>query len=207
MSDRQRKINHAIHRREPLSAARVREIALDPASVDVQVLITGKAGLGPETARVLASAAPLVGLECLGLDDNPIGDEGLASLAGSPLIAGLKRLFVSRCEIGAAGIAALANAMPPKLRQLVLDENPALNSEALSPLARLPALEELSLLGTKIDAAGAIGLLQGSSTLWGMTLWRTGITQRGAEQLREAVRVLGRYVSIVTDYDDRVPEW
>jgi hypothetical protein len=207
MSDRQRKINHAIHRRPPLSAAQVHEIARDPASVDVQVLITGKAGLGLETARVLASAEPLIGLECLGLDDNPIGDEGLTALVSSPLMAGLKRLFVCRCEIGPAGILALANAMPAKLRQLVLDENTALDNEAVAPLARLPALEELSLLGTKIDAAGAIGLLQRSSTLWGMTLWRTGITPSGAEQLREAARTLGRYVSIVTDYDDRLTQW
>ncbi|PRQ08203.1 hypothetical protein [Enhygromyxa salina] len=207
MSDRQRKINHAIHRRAPLSAAQVRAIALDPASTDVQVLITGKAGLGLETAQVLASAEPLIGLECLGLDDNPIGDEGLTALASSPLIAGLKRLFVCRCEIGPAGIIALARAAPPKLRQLVLDDNTALDSEALSPLASLPALEELSLLGTKIDGAGAISLLQGSTTLWGMTLWRTQITLAGAQQLREAARVLGRYVSIVTDFDDHLSAW
>ena len=95
----------------------------------------------------------LPALELLGLNDNPLGDEGLAALVAPPAVAGapptttgglakLKVLGLGQTQIADAGCATLASALDsgalPALQDIILYNIPA--SAASKRAVRRPGL-------------------------------------------------------------------
>ena len=121
------------------------------------------AHIRPQHVTALAPALTelaLPSLEALNLDDNPLGDAGLAALL--PVLRQLptlKVLSLSDADIGDEGVASLVDwataGKPKSLERLVLDNNQITDAgcAALAAALRggaLPALWDLSLDGTGV---------------------------------------------------------
>lgn len=64
--------------------------------------------ISPAALPALLESPWLSDVRSLVLDDNPLGDRGIAILAGHPALAGVQELSLARCSIGDEGLRLLA---------------------------------------------------------------------------------------------------
>lgn len=124
-----------------------------------------------DIAPLLAGGFPA--LARLGLDDNPLGDDGLAALLATPAFRQLTWLNLTATELTERALALLATVDAPNLRELRIGEN-ALSEDA-------------------VDALPALAHCDATERTWEVTL---AIAERGGETrevvLRERSISLGR---------------
>jgi hypothetical protein len=104
--------------------------------------------IGPAGTAVLLSSPNLRGLRELGLNRNPIGDEGAKLHAAARHLTDLHRwLYLSDCGRGPAGVEAIArSALLARLEILDIGYNSGIGDEGAALLARpdvLPRLRDL----------------------------------------------------------------
>jgi hemoglobin-like flavoprotein/Ran GTPase-activating protein (RanGAP) involved in mRNA processing and transport len=102
----------------------------------------------------LASSPFVRRLKRLHLDDNRLGDAGVAALLGAPFLTGLRTLSIAQNNITAGGIVLLGGA-PPELEALDLSRNP-LRREGLDAMcAALPRLRLRKLALSDCELPGS----------------------------------------------------
>jgi uncharacterized protein (TIGR02996 family) len=115
---------------------------------------------GDCVAETLATCG-YAGLECLRLQCNEIGPEGVKALASSPSTVGLRKLDLGRNPIGLKGVRALAESSNFRnMTALRLAYTDVTNDavEALASSSQFPRLTHLNLAGDSITAEGAATL-------------------------------------------------
>jgi len=89
-----------------------------------QLMLSGM-GLTAEDAALLWASPQLEGISWLDLEDNALGDAGVAGLARSPHAANVQYLSLTRNQVTDEGLRHLAeSACLPKLKRLHLRDNP-----------------------------------------------------------------------------------
>ena len=89
-----------------------------------QAMLSGL-GMTPEEARLLWQTPRMKEVSWLDLDDNRLGDEGVAELAQCELLENVQYLNLSQNGITDTGLQALAQSnCLPKLKRLHLKKNP-----------------------------------------------------------------------------------
>jgi hypothetical protein len=117
-------------------------------------------GIGPRGAEALAVRRADAPLRLLGIEDNPLGDEGLCALAASGLLAAAEVANLLSVEITADGLRCAATyprRTPGRLR-LGLNALGDIGVEALLSGPALAGLVELSLPCNDIGPRGARAL-------------------------------------------------
>jgi GTP pyrophosphokinase len=109
-----------------------------------QLMLSGLK-IGPGEARLLWGSANMAEITWLDLDDNFLGDEGVAELAVCPHLSNLQYLNLNKNRITDAGLIKLAqSAFLGKLKRLHLKDNPV-RGEGILALFDSATLEELSI--------------------------------------------------------------
>ena len=111
-----------------------------------QAMLSGL-GLSAEEARLLWQTPRMLEVSWLDLDDNQLGDEGLAELAGCELLENIQYLNLNKNGVTDAGLQKLAQSKC------------------------LPKLKRLHLKGNSIDGPGVMALFE-SPTLDGLTTFQ-----------------------------------
>jgi uncharacterized protein (TIGR02996 family) len=152
-------------------------------------LSLGTMGVTPDGLRPLFESDPFAHLVDLHVDGNPIGDAGAAALAEA-LPPTVETLALDECELTAAGVAHLAQS--PRLasvRDLVLNDCP-IGTEGARALARSPhlRLRRLSLKDCEVGDSGVEALLRSPvcAGLVRLNLWGNGLTDRAARLIAES---------------------
>lgn len=109
-----------------------------------QLMVSGM-GLTPDEAQLLWTSPQLREISWLDLEDNRLGDAGVAGLAGCEHALNLQVLSLSKNQISDAGVMALA-ASPhlAKLKRLHLKNNP-IKGPGIIALFESPALDNLTI--------------------------------------------------------------
>ena len=96
----------------------------------------------------------------------------------------MRELSLGQSKITAEGLKQLKDMRD--LKEIYLENCKQISDEALVPLARLPSLERLGLIGTAVTDDGLNHLTDKRRLKW-LTLSRTNVTPGGVRKLQAAL--------------------
>ncbi len=109
-----------------------------------QLMLSGM-GLTPDEARLLWESPRLLEINWLDLEDNRLGDAGVADLAASPNLANVQMLSLTSNNVTDAGLKSLAvSPHLARLKRLHLKNNP-IRGEGVIALFQSPTLDNLTI--------------------------------------------------------------